>query len=102
MALIDTIKAAIRIVDSSPKTAAEQAREDDINGYILACKDDLQRAGVRKSQIYDENARIVNACKLFVMGSIDYQGKGAEYWERYQKYVALAAMDADYREGADV
>lgn len=102
MALIDDIKAAVRIADSATQTAAEAAREGDIQGYIDACKDDLRRAGIRENLIRDDDPRIVNACKLFVMASIDYQGKGTEYWERYQKFAALASLDADYREAADV
>ena len=102
MALIDDVKASVRIVDSSPQTAEELARENDIQGYIDACKDDLQRAGVKEGMIANENARVVHACKLFVKASIDYQGKGAEYWDRYQRFVTLAALDADFRGDADV
>ena len=102
MALIDDIKAAIRVVDSEPKTAAQVARENDIQGYIDACKDDLKRAGMAEEKIEDTDGRVIQACKLYVMGMTDYQGKGQVYMDRYAKYLATAVLDEEYREAADV
>lgn len=102
MALIDEIKAAVRIRDSVPQTDAEKARTVDIQGYINACKDDLMRIGMDARMVSDTDPRIVQACKLYVMAMIDYQGKGAEYWDRYQRYAVLASMDEEYREASDV
>lgn len=96
MTLLESIKTAVRIRDSMPKTEAEKQREADIRGYIEACKDDLRRIGIREDRILESDARIVQACKLFVMASIDYHGKGADYWSRYQAYVSGAALDVLY------
>ena len=98
MTLLETIKNAVRIRDSVPQTPAQKQRSDDIAGYIQACKDDLSRAGIRDDKIVDSDPRIVQACKLYVMASIDYHGKGAEYWERYQRYLVGAALDSFYLE----
>lgn len=102
MSLIDTIKATVRIRDSVPQTAAEKMRTADIQGYIDACKDDLLRIGVDGSVINDSDIRIVTACKLYVMAMIDYQGKGAAYMDRYERYATCMVMDPDYRESGDV
>lgn len=96
MTLLENVKNAVRIRDSVPPTAAERARSEDIKGYINACKDDLRRIGIREDRILDTDARIIQACKLFVMASIDYHGKGAEYMARYQSYVTGAALDTLY------
>ena len=102
MALINTIKAAVRIRDSVPATAAEKARTADIQGYIEACMDDLMRAGVSGIAVDESDPRIIQACKLYVMAMIDYQGKGAAYMERYERFRTGIVLDPDYREASDV
>ena len=98
MALIDDIKAAVRIVDSDTATPAQTARTNDLQGYINACKDDLKRAGVAENMIVDTDVRVIQACKLYVMAMIDYQGKGNVYMDRYNRYMTGIVLDPDYRE----
>ena len=92
----------MRIRDSVPPTDAEQQRSEDIKGYILAAKDELRRVGVREDAIYDADPRTVQACKLFVMASLDYHGKGEVYYQRFREYVSAFALDAEKVEVCDV
>ncbi len=101
MALLDDIKAAVRITDSQTPTAAETARSNDLQGYIDACKDDLKRVGVLEDKIVDTDPRIVHACKLFVMAQINYQGRGDAYMERYRSFRNGTALDLNYIQESD-
>lgn len=98
MALIDEIKAAVRIVDGDTATPAQIARTNDLQGYVNACKDDLKRAGVDEEKIVDTDVRVIQACKLYVMAMIDYQGKGTVYMDRYNRYMTGIVLDPEYRE----
>lgn len=95
MTLLENIKAAVRIRDSVPQTDAEKQRENDIKSYITAAKDELRRVGVSENFIVDSDARLIQSCKLFVMASIDYHGKGDVYWQRFNEYVKAYALDAE-------
>lgn len=102
MTLLENVKAAVRIRDSVPQTSAEKQRSDDIKGYIEAAKDELRRVGIGESFIIDSDPRVVQCCKLFVMASLDYHGKGSEYWQRFQDYVKAFALDAEKLEAGNV
>ena len=102
MTLLENVKAAVRIRDSVPQTAAEKQRENDIKGYIEAAKDELRRVGVAEEHISDADPRVIQSCKLFVMASIDYHGKGDAYWQRFQEYVKAFSLDAGKLEASNV
>ena len=94
MTLLETVKNTVRIRDSVSPTPAEEARTEDIKTYIFAAKDELRRVGIREDCIIDSDARVVQACKLFVMASLDYHGKGSEYHDRFIEYTKAFALDA--------
>lgn len=97
MALIDKVKAALRITDSNPMTAAEQLRSDDISESIAAAKEDLIRCGWDSTLVEAEGDRVVEAVKLYVKGRLDYQGKGPLYMENYRLYRNGNVLDAVYQ-----
>jgi hypothetical protein len=98
MALIDKVKAALRITDSNPMTTAETLRSTDIADSIAAAKDDLIRCGWQEAAVNAEDDRVIEAVKLYVKGRLDFQGKGPLYMENYRLYRNGNVLDVVYQE----
>lgn len=88
MALLDDVKTSLRITHSGLNT--------DIQAEIDACKDDLKRVGILASKVIDTDVRVIEACKLYVKGRLDYQGKGLQYFQAYQDFRDATSMNEEY------
>lgn len=86
--LLDEVKLSLRITHS--------ALDTDIQAEINSCKDDLIRVGWLDELVLDTDVRVVEACKLYLKGRYDYQGKGQQYMEAYKDFRDATAMNEDY------
>lgn len=87
MAILDDARTAVRITHTS--------LDDELNGYISACKADLARAGI-SSEITESDPLVHQAIILYVRWQCDYCGNGDKY-ERAYKYLADSmALCGDY------
>lgn len=86
--LLNDVKTSLRITHNGLDT--------DIQAMINACIDDLIRVGVNPSLMLDTNVRVIEACKLYVKGRIDYQGKGTLYFSAYENFRDSMKLDVNY------
>ena len=93
MALINDVKMSLRITHN--------ALDCDIQAEIDACKDDLKRLGWLESKVVDTDVRVIEACKLWCKGRMDYQGKGESYLSAYRDFRDATSLNSDYTTEVD-
>lgn len=86
--LLDDVKMSLRITHDS--------LDRDIQQHIDACKDDLERVGIIESKVVDTDVRVIEACKLYCLGRLDFQGKGEQYLQAYRDFRDATAMNEEY------
>lgn len=88
MALLDEVKTSLRITHT--------ALDGEIQAQIDSCKDDLKRVGILASKVIDTDVRVIEACKLYTKGRLDYQGKGPQYFKAYEDFRDATSMNEEY------
>ena len=68
--------------------------DKDIQRNIDTCLLDLERAGVDGG---DENRLLDKACELYCKWQYDYQGKGEQYRDHYEKLRDVMSLSEGYR-----
>ncbi len=84
--LLQKVKESIRVGNSSI--------DGDTTDYILACKADLKRVGLKN--IDCEDPLILQAIKLYVKWHVDFEGEAERYRLSYEALRDSLSMCGDY------
>ena len=74
--------------------------DDEVNGLIAACKNDLERVGVSLEKLYDDEAvdpAILNAVICFCKWQLNFQRDGERWGKLYREIRQDIALDGDYK-----
>lgn len=70
--------------------------DDELNMYILACKNDMKRAGIDEKKMTDKDESILNTVVSYCKWQLNFQGRG-ENWEKIYKGLKTSlALDTNY------
>lgn len=87
-ALVDKVKGSMRILSKSAVI------ENDINGSIEACKQELSIAGVKN--IDETDSLITKAIILYVKADFNYNNMGEKYRQSYETLKTTLSLSSDY------
>lgn len=93
--MLEKIKLSMRIFHN--------AIDSGIESNISACMFDLQRVGVAKSAAVasSDDALIYKAAELYCKWQDDYNGKGDQYRQAYEKLRDAISLCGSYAEGGN-
>ena len=89
--LLEKVRKSVRI--------SNDKFDDELQDIIDACILDLGNAGVVKTD--EEDALIIQACKLYAKAEYDFNGKGDKYKESYVLLKISLALSGDYNVEAE-
>lgn len=93
--MLERMKLSLRIYHN--------ALDDDIQGNIDACMLDLQRVGVSKTAANSESkdALIIKAAELYCKWQYDFNGKGEQCKQAYEKLRDALSLCDNYIAGGE-
>jgi hypothetical protein len=87
--MLEKIKLALRL-----KT---DVFNDEINMYIVACKNELIRCGVDKDKYTEENETIINTTIAYCKWMLNFQNQGDRWKGIYTSLKTSLALDSTFK-----
>lgn len=87
--MLEKIKLALRL--------KADVFNDEINMYIVACKNELIRAGVNKDKYSEEHETIINTTIAYCKWMMNFQNQGDRWKDIYFSLKTSLALDSSFK-----